>query len=88
MNAMTMFVKTWSRRAALAWAAATLPAVAADWPGWRGPASDGVAAGTGYVRDWSRDTNVRWQATLPGLGASTPAVWGDAIVLTLSLIHI
>lgn len=59
-----------------------LPAVAADWPGWRGPASDGVAAGTGYVRDWSRETNVRWQAALPGLGASTPAVWGDAIVLT------
>jgi outer membrane protein assembly factor BamB len=72
-------------------ATAWLAAVASgdDWPNWRGLGLDGVAAGDGYVTEWAAsgddDTthkNVLWRAALPGLGGSTPAVWGDAIVLT------
>jgi len=55
------------------------------WPGWRGPALDGVAAGSGYATRWSPTDNVRWKVALPGLGASTPAVWGDRLVLTCSI---
>ena len=56
-----------------------------DWPNWRGPAGAGVAAGRGFVSTWSPDTNVVWRAKLPGLGASTPAVWGDHVVVTCAI---
>ena len=61
------------------------PAGAENWPNWRGPALDGVAAGTGFATTWSPEAHVAWKVTLPGLGASTPAVWGDAIVLTCAI---
>ncbi|MFZ4731739.1 MAG: PQQ-binding-like beta-propeller repeat protein [Pirellulales bacterium] len=70
---------------------AIVPAALADqpaaqnWPGWRGPTLDGVAAGSGYATRWSPTENVRWKVTLPGLGASTPAVWGDRLMLTCSI---
>jgi outer membrane protein assembly factor BamB len=69
-----------------AWAAvASLPAGADNWPNWRGPAVDGVAAGTGYVSSWSPTEHVLWRVKLPGLGASTPAVWGDRVVVTCAV---
>lgn len=61
------------------------PARSENWPNWRGPALDGVAAGTGYATTWSPEAHVAWKVTLPGLGASTPAVWGDSIVLTCAI---
>ena len=61
------------------------PARSENWPNWRGPALDGVAAGTGYATTWSPEAHVAWKVMLPGLGASTPAVWGDAIVLTCAI---
>ncbi|MFM8283825.1 MAG: PQQ-binding-like beta-propeller repeat protein [Planctomycetaceae bacterium] len=59
--------------------------LAGTWPSWRGPAGDGVATGAGYATRWSPTENVRWKVALPGLGASTPAVWGDRIVLTCTI---
>ncbi|MGI9178696.1 MAG: PQQ-binding-like beta-propeller repeat protein [Pirellulales bacterium] len=56
-----------------------------DWPNWRGPALDGSAAGTGYVAEWGPDKHVLWKVPLPGLGASTPAVWGDRVVVTCTI---
>lgn len=58
------------------------------WPNWRGPGLDGVAAGTGYVTSWKPGEpgeNILWRVKLPGLGASTPAVWGDALVVTCGI---
>jgi outer membrane protein assembly factor BamB len=55
------------------------------WPNWRGPGLDGVAAGTGYVTAWQPGEHVLWRVTLPGLGASTPAVWGDSVVVTCGI---
>jgi outer membrane protein assembly factor BamB len=48
-------------------------------------AVDGVAAGTGYVSSWSPTEHVLWKVTLPGLGASTPAVWGDRVIVTCAV---
>ena len=66
-----------------------LPVVArrklSDWPNWRGPKGTGVAAGSGYVSSWSPTENIRWQVSLPGLGASTPAIWQEQLVLTCSI---
>ncbi|NCY01571.1 MAG: hypothetical protein EBX36_01340 [Planctomycetia bacterium] len=60
-------------------------ALADNWPNWRGPAVDGVATGTGYVSSWSPTEHVLWRTALPGLGASTPAVWGDRVVVTCAI---
>ncbi|MFM7205824.1 MAG: PQQ-binding-like beta-propeller repeat protein [Planctomycetaceae bacterium] len=66
----------------LAW---SLAARGDTWPNWRGPGLDGTAAGTGYVAEWGPGHNVLWKVPLPGLGASTPAVWGDRIVVTCTV---
>jgi outer membrane protein assembly factor BamB len=52
-----------------------------NWPQWRGPANDGVAAGAAPTK-WGPDQNVLWKAPLPGPGGSTPAIWGDRLFLT------
>jgi len=80
-------VPAWNAALVLALAAATV-AWADHWPNWRGPGFDGVAAGTGYVTSWKAGDpgeNILWRVKLPGLGASTPAVWGDAVVLTCGI---
>jgi outer membrane protein assembly factor BamB len=56
-----------------------------NWPNWRGPALDGAAAGAGYAKSWSPSDHVLWKVKLPGLGASTPAVWGDRVVVTCTI---
>ena len=53
-----------------------------NWPQWRGPGANGVAAGTEYPVKWTDSENVVWKFPLPGLGASTPALWGDTIIVT------
>jgi outer membrane protein assembly factor BamB len=70
------------------WAVAAFspqPVRADNWPNWRGPALDGAAAGRGYVSSWSPTEHVLWRVKLPGLGASTPAVWGDRVVVTCEI---
>jgi outer membrane protein assembly factor BamB len=62
--------------------AATGPARADNWPQWRGPTYDGVSKETGLPTTWGADKNVVWKLKLPGMGESTPAVWGESIFLT------
>jgi len=52
-----------------------------DWPYWRGPNADGMAVGDAPLR-WSDIENVRWKIDIPGLGNSSPVIWGDQIFLT------
>ena len=58
------------------------PSHSTEWPNWRGPGFNGVAQGTGYPLEWSNTQNVAWSVELPGSGGSTPAVWGDAVIVT------
>lgn len=60
----------------------TLPAAAENWPNWRGPNFNGSTNETGLPGKFSKTENLRWQATLPGDGASTPVVWEDGVYLT------
>ncbi len=55
---------------------------AADWPAWRGPTGNGVAAAdqTPPLR-WSPSENVIWSAPVPGRGHSSPSVVGERVVL-------
>jgi outer membrane protein assembly factor BamB len=61
-----------------------LPALASaeDWPCWRGPRGDGTSLEKGLPRTWSRTENVAWKTKIPGIGHSSPIVWGDRIFLT------
>src|SRR5579871_6417291 len=63
---------------------ATIAAVtrAENWPQWRGPDRDGASHETGLPVQWDKDHNIAWTAKLPGMGSSTPAVWGEHIFLT------
>jgi outer membrane protein assembly factor BamB len=55
---------------------------AENWPQWRGPNLDGVSRETNLPAEWGPDKNIAWKLKLPGMGGSTPAVWGDRIFLT------
>jgi outer membrane protein assembly factor BamB len=72
-----------SRLLALAFALVpTVPAMADNWPQWRGPKNDGISAEKGLPTEWSDSKNVLWKVPVPGSGNSTPCVWGDRIFLT------
>jgi outer membrane protein assembly factor BamB len=58
------------------------PAFAGNWPQWRGPEGNSVSGEKGLPLTWAEDKNVLWKCPLPGPGASTPAVWDDALFLT------
>jgi outer membrane protein assembly factor BamB len=52
------------------------------WPRWRGPSGQGYVSGTNYTATWSDKDRVVWRVPVPGLGHSSPIVWGDRIFLT------
>jgi outer membrane protein assembly factor BamB len=53
-----------------------------DWPQFRGPNSLGVADDPNLPDRWSATENVTWKTDIPGLGWSSPIVWGDKIFVT------
>jgi outer membrane protein assembly factor BamB len=59
-----------------------VPALADNWPTWRGPDGDGHCAEKNLPAHWSRTENVRWKVPLPEGGNSTPVVWKDRVFLT------
>lgn len=53
-----------------------------DWPWWRGPNSNGVAAsGQTLPAKWMASDAV-WQAAIPGRGHSSPIVVGQHVILS------
>ena len=55
---------------------------ATDWPAWRGPTRDGIAApGQNPPLHWSETEGVLWKAPLPGRGHGSPTVVGDRVYL-------
>jgi outer membrane protein assembly factor BamB len=62
--------------------AGVLAAGAADWPQWRGPHRNGIAAETGLLKEWPKaGPKLLWQIKDIGTGYSTPAVVGDRLYL-------
>ena len=59
----------------------------AHWPEWRGPLANGVAPHGDPPVTWSETENLRWKLRLPGLGHSTPIIWGERIFLTTAIAH-
>src|SRR4051812_13726844 len=53
-----------------------------DWPAWRGPTRDGIAAaGQNPPIHWSETEGIFWKAPLPGRGHGSPTVVGDRVYL-------
>ena len=54
----------------------------ADWPWWRGPTRDGIAAANQKPPlHWSESQNVLWKTAVPGRGHSSPTTFGDQVFL-------
>ena len=60
----------------------SIPALAADWPQFRGPGGQGVSSEKGLPTTWSGSENIAWKTDLPGAGTSSPIFVGDKIFLT------
>jgi outer membrane protein assembly factor BamB len=62
-----------------------MAAAAADsnWPQFRGPSGSGVGTGS-PPSEWNVESgkNILWKTAIPGLGHSSPVIWGDRIFLT------
>jgi len=58
---------------------------AEDWPQFRGPTGQGHSSERGLPLDWSESRNVKWKASVPGRGWSSPVVAGGRVWLTTSV---
>jgi outer membrane protein assembly factor BamB len=50
----------------------------ANWDRFRGPNGAGQSDATGIPSQWTPD-NILWRLPLPGVGHSSPVVWGDRL---------
>lgn len=69
------------RLLALAVLLTTTAVQAQDWPRFRGPNGSGVGDVKGFLPRWT-DDNRNWKVKLPGVGHSSPIVWGDRLYVT------
>jgi outer membrane protein assembly factor BamB len=53
-----------------------------EWPQFRGPTGDGISLATNVPLTWSTNQNVKWKASVPGRGRSSPVFLGNRIWLT------
>ncbi|OFY67962.1 MAG: hypothetical protein A2V64_11670 [Bacteroidetes bacterium RBG_13_43_22] len=58
-----------------------------QWPGYRGYFASGVLDGANLPLTFSfkENTNIKWKAKIPGMGISSPAIWGDKLFITTAI---
>jgi len=58
-----------------------------DWPSFRGANAAGVADGFPLPAEWSvpGSRNVRWKTPIPGLGHSSPVIWGGRLFVSTAV---
>lgn len=56
-----------------------------NWPHWRGPLFTGTSVTADPPVEWSEEKNLRWKTPIPGLGHSSPVVFGDHVFLSTSI---
>ena len=66
---------------------ASAPRPGVDWPQFRGIGAAGVAEGFSLPATWNTadGTNVLWNTRIPGLGLSSPVVWGDDVFISTAI---
>ena len=62
------------------------PVRSEDWPGWRGPRLDGTSSEKLPLK-WSANENIAWKAPIPGIGHSSPVVFGDRVFVTTCMLQ-
>jgi outer membrane protein assembly factor BamB len=70
-----------------AYSAATSPKPGVDWPQFRGIGAAGVAEGFPVPTSWdvAAGKGVAWKTAIPGLGLSSPVVWGHLVCVSTSI---
>lgn len=60
---------------------------AQNWPQFRGAGATGIADGWNVPLAWNAETgaNLAWKTPVPGLGHSSPVIWGDRIFVTTAV---
>jgi outer membrane protein assembly factor BamB len=68
-------------------AAANTPKPGVDWPQFRGISASGISENGPTPTTWdvAKNTNVLWKTPIPGLGLSSPVVWGDRIYVSTAI---
>ena len=63
------------------------PRPGVDWPQFRGIDASGIAEGFSLPTTWNPadGTNILWKTPIPGLGLSSPIVWGDDLFVTTAI---
>ncbi len=56
-----------------------------QWGQWRGPWATGFAPKGNPPIEWSEKKNICWKVALPGLGHSSPVVWGNLVFVTTAV---
>ena len=58
-----------------------------NWPSFRGANADGIARGAPTPTVWNveKAENIRWKQKIPGLGHSSPIIWGDRLFITTAV---
>jgi outer membrane protein assembly factor BamB len=58
-----------------------------NWPSFRGWNASGIAEGFATPVSWDVDgsRNLKWKTEIPGLGHSSPVVWGNRIYVTTAI---
>ena len=71
----------------LSLSAATAPRPGKDWPQFRGIAAAGIAEGYSLPAEWDvkGKKNIAWATDIPGIGHSSPVVWGDDIFISTAI---
>src|SRR5947199_730755 len=59
---------------------------AENWPCWRGPRLDGSSLEKNLPLKWSETENIAWKTPIPGVGYSSPIVFGDRVFVTTCLL--
>ena len=65
----------------------SLTVQAQNWPQFRGPGASGVVEGHPAAVKWdaAKSENTVWKTPIPGLGHSSPVVWGDKVFVTTAI---
>ena len=66
---------------ALLFLTSSIASAEGEWYQWRGPSQDSHTAERDLPVEWNAN-DIAWKSQLPGLGQSTPILWGDRIFLT------
>lgn len=58
-----------------------------QWPGYRGYRASGVLDNANLPSEFDPEkmSNIRWKIPIPGMGISSPSIWGDRLFITTAI---